>query len=254
MEFPYMLIMRNSYGGCIWQAYTVRDEKEVELLTKTATHNGFLVQKEPAGYADETTPGWRDSQEWKDYRAGKLSGWALGQQQCREILKNIRRDGPYWLGGYHDWLVSTFSLRSPDDLQGFTPIACWSEIIKSQAHPHGLCTQYMVCIKDGQYYVDVLGSGQHGVNGYGLSPVLATEQTYPPHIYDWIFKDVIPTHRGEIPPPSGPIQTPRRFDPPAEVHPPLADDAAAPARRGVKRPGVGHARRKPARRRVAQKA
>lgn len=252
MEFPYMLIMRNSYGGCIWQAYEVRDEKEVELLTKTATHNGFLVQKEPAGYIDETTPGWRDSQEWKDYRAGKLSGRALGQQQCREILKDIRRDGPYWLGGYHDWLVSTFSLRSPDDLQGFTPIACWSEIIKTQACPSGLCMQYMVCIKDGQYYVDVLGSGQHGINGYGLAPTLATEQTYPPHIYDWIFKDVLPTHRGELPAPAGPIREAGQIGQRAEIPAAMGNDAPATGSYGDQREVPGHARRKPARRRVAQ--
>lgn len=181
-----MLIMRNSSGGTIWQAYEVRDEKEVELLTKTANHNGFLVQEEEVGYTRETTPGWRDSQEWKDYRAGKLSGRALGQQRVREVLKDIRRDGPYWLSGYHDWLVSCFSLRDLDDLHGFTPIACWSEMDGKQ------CRQWMVCVKDDKFYVDPLfGSESHG---YGLKPKPAEEMTFPPHIFDWIFKDVIPKH------------------------------------------------------------
>lgn len=255
--YPYMLIMRNNTGGCIWQAYEVRDDKEVELLTKTARHNGFLVQSEDVGYATETTPGWRDSQEWKDYRAGKLSGRALGQQQCREILKDIRREGPYWLGGYHDWLVSCFSLRSPDDFQGFTPIACWSEISKrSDKYPQGCCVQYLVCIKEGQYYVDTLrGAEQHGVNGYGLNPKmsLATEQTYEPHIYDWIFKSVIPVHRGEIPAPVKPVVQEVGASKPDAVSSHVADDVTTAPRRRIKRAVTGHARRKSTNRRVAQK-
>ena len=182
-----MLVMRNTSGGCIWQAYEVRNDREVELLTKTATNNGFLVQKEPAGYADETTPGWRDTQEWKDYRAGKLSGRALGQQKAREILKDIRREGPYWLGGYHDWLVACYSLRGPEDFHGFTPIACWSEQTDQ-------CNQYLVCVKDGQYWVDHLGTSRMD---YGLQPVPAESRTYPTHIFNWIFEDVIPRHRNQ---------------------------------------------------------
>lgn len=260
MQFPYMLIMRNHPEGVIWQAYEVRDDKEVELLTKTATHNGFLVQKEPAGYADETTPGWRESKEWQDYRAGRLSERAQGQMASREILKPIRRDGPYWLGGYHDWLVSCFSLRNPDDFHSFKPIACWSELVgeKPEVHPSGYCAQYMVCTKDGQYYVDVLDhhSGQHGVNGYGLNPKmpLATEQTYPPHIYDWIFKDVIPTHRGELPAPAGPIREKGQIGCRTEVQPPVGHGASAQRDSGGEHPVAGPARRKPARRRVVKAA
>lgn len=68
-KFPFMLIMRNSIGGMIWQAYEVMEDKEVELLTKSARSNGFRVDHEPSGYTDESTPGWRDSQEWKSYRS-----------------------------------------------------------------------------------------------------------------------------------------------------------------------------------------
>jgi hypothetical protein len=185
--FPYMLIMRNSRGGVIWQAYEVRNETEVKLLTKTATHNGFLVQEEEVGYADETTPGWRDTQEWKDYLAGKLSPRALGQERVREVLKDIRRDGPYWLTGYHDWLVSCFSLRDLDDLHGFTPIACWSELDGNK------CKQWMVCVKDDKFYVDQL-HGMDASRGYGLKPQLAESLTLPPHVFDWVFKDVIPKY------------------------------------------------------------
>jgi hypothetical protein len=182
--FPYMLIMRNSSGGMIWQAYSVQTEKEVELLTQSATRNGFLVQKEPDGYTDETTPGWRDSQEWKDYSAGRLSERAKGQEVVREVLKNIRRDGPYWLGGYKDWLIACFSIRNMDDLHGFTPLACWSEL------SGGMCKQWFVFKKDGQAYVDYF-AGNVGNRGYGVKPVLATELTYPPHVFDWLFKDVL---------------------------------------------------------------
>jgi len=62
-----MLIMRNSLGGMIWQAYHVENDKEAKLLTATATKNGFRVEKEPTGYTEETSPGWRDTQGWKDY-------------------------------------------------------------------------------------------------------------------------------------------------------------------------------------------
>lgn len=69
MNYPYMLVIRNSYGGMIWQAYTVQNDKEVELLTRSARSRGFIVQTERAGYTEETTPGWRDTQGWQDYLA-----------------------------------------------------------------------------------------------------------------------------------------------------------------------------------------
>jgi len=179
-----MLIMRNSVGGMIWQAYEVHDTKEVELLTKSATSNGFVVQQEEIGYTDETTLGWRDTQEWKDYRAGR----AEGQNQVREVLKGIRRDGPYWLGGYNDWLVCCFSLRNLDDLHGFMPIACWSELDSRQ------CKQWMVFTKNERFYIDQLFGGDSG-RGYGVKPVMADSVLLPTHIFDWVFKDVIPKHK-----------------------------------------------------------
>ena len=51
----------------IWQAYTVQNDKEVELLSRSAYRNGFRVEMELVGYTEETTPNWRDSQAWKNY-------------------------------------------------------------------------------------------------------------------------------------------------------------------------------------------
>lgn len=67
MNFPFQLIMRNTPEGCIWQCYEVQNDKEVELLTRTARANGFIVQHEPAGYSTETWPGWRDTEGWQSY-------------------------------------------------------------------------------------------------------------------------------------------------------------------------------------------
>jgi hypothetical protein len=64
MKYPFMLIMRNSPGGMIWQAYEVYNEDEERILTKNANSNGFIVQKENTGYTEETSPGWRESKEW----------------------------------------------------------------------------------------------------------------------------------------------------------------------------------------------
>lgn len=58
--------MRNQTGGMIWQAYRVDNEREETILTKNAKANYFLVESEQDGYCDETTPNWRNSQEWKD--------------------------------------------------------------------------------------------------------------------------------------------------------------------------------------------
>lgn len=182
-----MLVMRNTPSGMIWQAYRVANEQEETILTKNAKSNGFIVQCEPPDYTKETTPNWRETSEWKECVTGKLSDRAKGQEAVREILKGIRRDGPYWLDGYKDWLVSCFSLRDPKDLNGFTPIACWSEL-------DTVCKQWMVCVKDGEFYVDRLFGSDFG-RGYGLKPKLAESQLYPPHVFDWLFKDVIPNYK-----------------------------------------------------------
>ena len=71
MNYPYMIIMRNEPSGMIWQAYTVRDAVEETLLTKTARHNGFIVEREELGYTTETFSGWREDACWKEYRAAK---------------------------------------------------------------------------------------------------------------------------------------------------------------------------------------
>lgn len=60
-----MLIMRNTPNGMIWQAYRVENETEARILTSNARKNGFIVEQENDDYTTETSPGWRDTPEWK---------------------------------------------------------------------------------------------------------------------------------------------------------------------------------------------
>lgn len=69
MNLPHMLIMRATPDGCIWQAYRVETEQERHLIARTARKNGFFVEQQAADYAEETSPGWRDTPEWKAYAA-----------------------------------------------------------------------------------------------------------------------------------------------------------------------------------------
>ncbi len=57
--------MRNTREGCIWQAYSIENDIEKEILTKNASQNGFIVETEDEGYTEETSPGWRETDEWK---------------------------------------------------------------------------------------------------------------------------------------------------------------------------------------------
>lgn len=187
MRFPCTLVMRNNSDGCIWQAYRVENDQEVQLLTETAQLNGFLVKKEEDCYATETCPGWRNTPEWQARITGVPTEKQKRQQPVYDLLKTIKRDGPYWLGGYKDWLVACFSIRDLSDFQGVTPIACWSE-------SGDCCKQWMVCVKDGQFFVDQ-NFGTDSGRGYGLKPVPVDSLSYPPHIYDWIFKTIIPNYK-----------------------------------------------------------
>ena len=66
-QFPKTLEIRNTTGGPIWQIYHVENQQEVDLLTKTATGNGFfsitLVDYRPD--EPENWPGWRETEGWK---------------------------------------------------------------------------------------------------------------------------------------------------------------------------------------------
>ena len=66
---PKSLIIRNEFGGMIWQCYRVHNSEEVRLLSKTAKANGFLSVQLEQGMDDveETWPGWRDTDTWKEY-------------------------------------------------------------------------------------------------------------------------------------------------------------------------------------------
>lgn len=183
MTYPKQLIMRNTYGGMIWQAYTIENAEEETILTKNARSNGFMVQSEPVGYTDETSPGWRDDESWKKcllrYR-NPNDPIILKEDKHYTIFSKIKRDGPYWLGGYKDWLICCYSVRSINDLKGFTPIACYSEL-------DGCCKQWLLCRKDGEYYIDRL-FGTDGGRGYGLNPIKLDEQLLPSYIFDWVKK------------------------------------------------------------------
>jgi hypothetical protein len=182
LELPHMLIMRNSPDGLIWQAYEVRTEQERQVLTENATRNGFVVQHESINYTEETSPGWRDSKEWKNCLFYRKSPEKHPSFPVYEIFKKVKRCGPYWLGGYRDWLVACYSVRNLEDMHGFTPVACWSEL-------DGCCKQWLLCEKDGEFYVDYL-SGNDMNRGYGLKPMKVTEQAYPPHVFDWVFNEL----------------------------------------------------------------
>lgn len=182
--------MRNSPEGMIWQAYNVDDEEEETILTQNAKTNGFIVSREVAGYTEETCPDWRESEAWAKSLKYFRDPSSKPENKVYSILKNIRRDGPYWLGGYKDWLVACFSLRSEEDLKGFTPIACYSELIKEG------CVQWMVLTKDDCYYVDKHDFRVSG-RDYGVFPVKHSELLYPSHIFDWLYKELdIPILKG----------------------------------------------------------
>ena len=62
------LLIRNTPGGCVWQVYHIKSDLEYDLITRTASGNGFLsFTVETECDMEETFPGWRESKEWKDY-------------------------------------------------------------------------------------------------------------------------------------------------------------------------------------------
>lgn len=69
---PYMLVMRAMPHGCIWQAYEVRDEQEALILERNAQQNGFFIERQPLGYTEETSPGWRDTPDWAKCLEGSV--------------------------------------------------------------------------------------------------------------------------------------------------------------------------------------
>lgn len=68
---PTKLIIRNTSGGMVWQSYTIKNDLEYSLLTETARGNGFGSIEVVSGtvaamYDDDTFPGWRESEVWKE--------------------------------------------------------------------------------------------------------------------------------------------------------------------------------------------
>lgn len=60
-DYPKTLIVRNHYGGMIWQVYHVQKEREAKILSTTAATNGFeavtLIDYDVE--MKETWPDWR---------------------------------------------------------------------------------------------------------------------------------------------------------------------------------------------------
>lgn len=55
------------------------------------------------------------------------------------------------------------------------------------------CIQWLVLVKAGEFFVDCNRGDDHG-RGCGVKPEPAESLTYPPHVFDWLFKSVIPKH------------------------------------------------------------
>lgn len=67
-EFPKTLLIHNHLGGCVWQSYHVVEYLEAELISETATKNGFMHITLVDGIDSyrETFPEWRSSHAWWD--------------------------------------------------------------------------------------------------------------------------------------------------------------------------------------------
>lgn len=62
-KFPQTLIIRNHYGGMIWQVYHVEKKVEADRISKNATANGFMaitLEKHQPEFS-ETFPDWRET-------------------------------------------------------------------------------------------------------------------------------------------------------------------------------------------------
>ena len=65
--WPKQLVIRNTPHGAIWQCYHVKSELESSILTSNSKANGFLcVTLTDVLDVEETSPGWRDTDGWKE--------------------------------------------------------------------------------------------------------------------------------------------------------------------------------------------
>ena len=180
MNYPKTLVIRNSYGGMIWQAYHIHNDEEKDILESNAQKHGFICFVKDYNYTDETSPGWRETNEWKECLGKRRNPEKFPENPIYSIFSKVKRYGPYWLSGYKDWLIFCYSVRSIDDLKGFEPIACYSELSK------GCSRQWLICKKDGEFYIDKNFGNENRKCGYGLQPVKIDSNLYESHIYDWI--------------------------------------------------------------------
>ena len=61
--FPKTLLIRNEYGGCIWQVYHVQKESEAAKLAERATKLLFedVTLVDYREDLEETAPNWRET-------------------------------------------------------------------------------------------------------------------------------------------------------------------------------------------------
>lgn len=66
-NYPKTLVIRNHEGGMIWQIYHVQKVREAELLSNTATKNGFMeiTLEDYQPEHEETWPDWRETDNGK---------------------------------------------------------------------------------------------------------------------------------------------------------------------------------------------
>ena len=61
--YPKTLVIRNEYGGMIWQIYHVQAKHEADRISTNATENGFeaITLEDYQSNLKETWPDWRET-------------------------------------------------------------------------------------------------------------------------------------------------------------------------------------------------
>ena len=67
-EYPKTLVIRNHWGGMIWQIYHVKNKEEATRLSTNAGRNGFqaITLEDYQPEEENTFLGWREDCDWVD--------------------------------------------------------------------------------------------------------------------------------------------------------------------------------------------
>lgn len=112
------------------------------------------------------------------------------EEKLKDIFENIILNGTHYSKEYKQWLRYCFLIRNLNDLKGFTPIACYSKT------KDGHLTHWLVCVKDGKYFVDI--NDNESPRHAGLHCKSFEEIKCPSHVYEWIINIAIPTYKNPI--------------------------------------------------------